>query len=192
MVNKRRTAESWKEKNRVIKRGEMDVLGFSAFSGTFPTCFKTSKLNENTNLCPGWHRGDPFVVDPVIMFSASHTECFFRGRRMCRMHNALCSAGFTNVSYPNVREGINVSTLKEDYFSFSFLGWHAVPIGENCDGCVKILGMCHQFVQQQAYLNPWSNLKTICSLTRNLSLSSTRQSNYEPHRCGFAFASICI
>lgn len=80
-MNKRRAAESWKEKNRVIKRGEMDVLGFSVFSGTFPTCLKTSQLNENTNLCPGWRRGDPFVADPVIMFSVLLIQSVFQNKK---------------------------------------------------------------------------------------------------------------
>lgn len=92
MVNKRRAAESWKEKNRVIKRGEMDVLGFSVFSGTFPTCLKTSQLNENTNLCPGWRRGDPFVADPVIMFSVLLIQSVFSEQEecaACTIHSAL-------------------------------------------------------------------------------------------------------
>lgn len=52
MVKEGRAAESEEEKNGV--RGETDGSGCLAFSRTFPTCLKTGRLNENTNLCPGW------------------------------------------------------------------------------------------------------------------------------------------
>lgn len=71
----RRTAELEKEKNRV--RGEMDGSGCLAFSWTFSTCLKTGRLNENTNLCPGWRRSHPFVADLVIAFSVPPIQSVF-------------------------------------------------------------------------------------------------------------------
>ena len=86
-------AESEKEKNRVIKEVRwMDGSGCLAFSRTFPTCLKTGPLIENTNLCPGWRRSDPFVADLVIMFPVPPIQSVFSEQEECRactMHSVL-------------------------------------------------------------------------------------------------------
>lgn len=102
---------SQKKKNRAVKRGEMDGAECLAFSWTLPTCLKTGWLN-GVAVIP--------VSDLVIMLSVSPMPSVsFRTRRMCSTHSIFSSTGFTNVSHFGIG-GINVYTLRADYFSLIF------------------------------------------------------------------------